>query len=207
VVPTIVEKRNFAALNWCLDYFTDIPEPLVITILTLLLSSIEKTEMRMRRKSSSSGGEEESDKETPIPAYPSNRQINQVLDRPFEQRQMIRSFRSMEFQHVKKFLEYLYCRLEASWDLNLEDPDENTSRISNLIKWICTIFDAHYPQFVFHSETEIVESLLSLMEEKSKVMRDIEGLEPLLVSSLAKVSFQPNPSPHSKFRTETALFD
>jgi len=112
----------------------------------------------------------------------------------------------MDFVTVKRFLGYLCSRLEDPWDLDLDDNEGTNSHLSNLFKWICTIFDAHYPQFVYHNETGIVESLLAIMDQKMKLMRDIEDLEPLLISAIGKVSFQPSQS-SSKYRSETVLFE
>jgi len=204
VVPDVIEKRNFEAIDWVLDYFTHIPEIDLIHILTLLLSVSTEPKKTLNEDEDETG--DSAKKKSPIPTYQHSPKINKILARPFDQQQMIRSLRSMSFQGVKKLLLYTTDRLDQTWALNLED-EEDRAEVSQLIKWMSALLDAQYPQFVFNNELDTIETVLALIEEKSKVMSVIEALEPLLSMTLAKTTFVPGPSPNSKYRTETVLFD
>lgn len=198
MIPDIIENRNFPALNWLLDYFFDIPELYLIQILTLLLT-IERTEK------SNTDVENTNEKNEVL----NNTQIDRILQRPFDQKEMLRSLRFVNFQFIKKLLEYVSNRLEVSWNnFALEDDeDQFRSEVSQLIKWTSTILDAHYPQFVFHNETSSIDTLLQLIESELKFMTEIESLEPLLSLTMTKTTFEPGPSPNSKYRSETVLFE
>jgi hypothetical protein len=146
--------------------------------------------------------------------YPNSQLINQMLERNFDQRQLLHEFRRLDFETVKMFLQYFWQRMNELWrvkvvcDIDGDVVEDDKHReLLQIFKWTCVVFDAQYPQFVSKNETELLDKVFQFINEKFKLLDEVESLEPLLTLILSKISYEPKPARNTKYRVETVTFE
>ncbi|ODM87413.1 Nucleolar protein 11-like [Orchesella cincta] len=180
VIPAALEANNSSALDWILDTFSDIPEVHVVSMVVFSLKEVKESNEV-------------------------NERLNKLLLRKFDKQLLTSSLRHIPYEEVKKLLGYLNALIETNWELKIDYEDE--SSMKSWLKWCSALIDAHYTKFVLHSETDIIENLLQAICECTKVMEAVQEMEPFLVLTYSKTSFEPNSSSISRWRTETITFE
>ncbi|CAL8074699.1 unnamed protein product [Orchesella dallaii] len=180
VIPAALEAANTSAIDWILDTFSDIPEVHVVSMVVFSLKEVPES-------------------------YVISERLNKLLLRKFDKQLLTASLRHIPYEEVKKLLAYLNSLIETSWELKIDYEDEYVMK--SWLKWCSALIDAHYTKFVIHSETDVIEKLLHSVSECTKVMETVREMEPFLVLSHSKTSYEPNSSLISRWRTETITFD
>jgi len=91
LLPQLLETKAVSELNWCIKYFTDVPETSLVQILLFCLENVNKT-----------------DKEGPY-----HKLLNAILHAPFSDVCLLPCLRTVPFHHILTLLHYLADELEA----------------------------------------------------------------------------------------------
>ena len=185
-----METTNLSTIDWILSSFWDIPEYHLVSLLGGLLKN-QSDSLDLEN----SNGQEKS-------TFVSDSRINSIIKRPCDHQLLVKSLATMDYKSVRIFLTYLYSTMECGWVLD----SSNTDLLSSILKWTNALMDAHYTKFVFNSETDLVQMMLRILNEKMEIVASIQELEPLLLMIKANIKFEPGLSSSRKWRTETISF-
>jgi len=213
IIPAILGNDNIPALDWILDAVTDIPENLLVSILSFLLKI--RQDPFLTRMGTSDSKENQSNEENHLDgtSFTPDTRINSLLFRDVDERELVRALPTMDYGQVKYLISYLKSMMDYDWpvtqvegETRCENEVDLQLSASRWIKWISCVLNAHYAKFVINSEIDMVESLLVAIDERTKLFDAIEEFSPYFLMTYNKVNFEPRPNPNSKWRSEIITF-
>lgn len=178
-----MEKSNAHALDWILDTFVDIPEVHLVSLVIFSLVDISKIADGM----------------------PNHERLDKILQRKFDKSLLTSSLKHIAYEDVKTLLGYINNLIRTQWQFEVELEDE--SPMQSWLKWSSALIDAHYTKFILHNDTNIIDSLLESVSECTQVLKEVEDMEPYLLMTYSKTSFEPAPDTMKRWRTETITFE
>lgn len=184
MIPAALEKSNGAALDWILDTFVDIPEVHLVSIAVFSLQEVSVADGSCSK----------------------SERLNAVLMRKFDRHLLTLSLRHVAYDDAKKFLLYLNDLIKNHWFLTSEDDIDNCP-IACWLMWCTSLVDAHYTKFILHNDTFEIENLLASISDCTKVLNSVAEVEPFLMMTYSKVSFEPTADTTTRWRTETVIFE
>jgi hypothetical protein len=195
VIPQVLEKGDATAIQWILEYFEDIPERLLVQLLPSALAAFESPD---------------SD-DVPIDITTTTGPqhiILAILKRPFDKQEMAKCLKCLTYKDSQLFLSLLTKMLSGSCLLteNGQTMDENTLLLNKIMVWVGALLDAQYTNFVFTGETETIDKMLKVVNDKISLMKEIERLGPLVDMMVNKTKYEPRPNPKSIYRVEKVIF-
>lgn len=137
IIPKLIETKDISSILWCLDNFRDLPEKLLVELLSFSLQSSDSGEFL-----------ENGD----IYKHPSEIQseiLNKILSNSFTDIYLLKYLKtSLSFKEIFKLLQILterICRFNAS-ELD----------IIKLYQWINLLLDSHYQEYILNQDLPLI---------------------------------------------------
>lgn len=188
LLTQLIEAKDVSSLRWCLQNFIDIPEELLVKLVSLSLtesnSVFEKLELEEQNSRTPASNKAEvrlvnglSETSDSSPLEPDSRRqfLNKVLTIPMNSVTLLTNIRSgLKFEEGLSLLEYLCYLVSVRNDLS----------DVNLFNWTIVLIDAFYQQFILSRDTRVLEMILVLKEKIDltiSALNEIKKLVPIVM--------------------------
>lgn len=165
LIPLLMESGDVASICWCLDTFKDLPEKLLVDLLTFTLKSPDKVFVPLQN------GITDTTLKANI-SYSRDHFLDKVFSIGYSNVSLLPHLKiGLTFDQVLKLLEYLMCKLNEETDLLDDNSQPNDQQ---LYEWFCVLLDSHYQHYLLSQDTHILElfnRLDSILEEHVSMKR------------------------------------
>lgn len=159
LIPQLVEAKDITTIIWCLDNFGDLPEKLLINLLSFCLRTPDKTFAPLQN--GTAGGK-------PKKSLPSsrNRFLDRIFGSSFSHIAVLTYLKSeLNFNEILRLMNYLIEKLDGSEreSTSLWEPDER-----QIYEWACLLLDSHYQNYLLSQDPgvlDVLNKLSSLLDE------------------------------------------
>lgn len=162
LLTQLIETKDIPSIYWCLQKFIDIPENILVKLVSLAL-----TEPDAQFENISATDSEIPDLRTHF--------LVKLFTIPVNKVNLLNNLRNN-----LKFEEGLMLLKLFSSSLELQSNESDV----NLLNWIITLLDAFYQQFILSRDSRVLESILSLREKIDShisVLNELKKLQPVLI--------------------------
>ncbi|KAH0947362.1 hypothetical protein HN011_007875 [Eciton burchellii] len=174
VIPNLIESNDISSIYWCLDTFKDLPEKLLIDLLTFALKSPDKIFVPMQNGTTNNISKANN-------PYSRDNFLAKVLSISYSNVSLLPHLKTgLTFDEVLKLLEYLMLKLSEETNSLEDNPQPNDHQ---LYEWFCVLLDSHYQHYLLSQDTYVLElfnKLNSILEEHFQFLQDLANLRPTL---------------------------
>lgn len=174
LIPLLMESGDVASICWCLDTFKDLPEKLLVDLLTFTLKSPDKVFVPLQN------GITDTTLKANI-SYSRDHFLDKVFSIGYSNVSLLPHLKiGLTFDQVLKLLEYLMCKLNEETDLLDDNSQPNDQQ---LYEWFCVLLDSHYQHYLLSQDTHILElfnRLDSILEEHFQFLQNLVNLRPMI---------------------------
>ncbi|XP_051173687.1 nucleolar protein 11 [Leptopilina boulardi] len=192
IIPELIESKDITSILWCLDNFRDLPEKLLVDLLSFSLRTSDNV------KSLRNG---DIDKEpTKIVSNIQDKFLNKIFSSTYTDIYLLMHLKtSLSFEEILKVLKNLVERLdiEENLDQQSEEPD-----FLQLYQWTNLLLDSHYQNYLLARDPQILNKLQNLqiiLDKHFQLLKDLENLRPMLVRILSGKPVKPTTQDFNKF--------
>lgn len=165
LIPLLMESGDVASICWCLDTFKDLPEKLLVDLLTFTLKSSDQVFVPLQNGTTDSTLKANN-------LYSRDNFLDKVFSISYSSVTLLPHLKTgLTFDQVLKLLEYLMCKLNEETD-SLDDNSQPSDQ--QLYEWSCVLLDSHYQHYLLSQDTYILElfnRLNSTLEEHVSMNR------------------------------------
>lgn len=170
IFPKLIEKNDITTILIAIDYFTDIPESIIVKILSFCLRRVIITKKNVDILTKRISGQ-------------SGLLLDKILILPFNDVLLLPHLRiELKFDEMLILLQYL-CYLLSENGHTLPNMDSIVMAERKLIEWGCLLLDGHYQQLLLSKDANIIESLQYfkvLVDTYMLCMDDYKKVEPVV---------------------------
>ncbi|XP_015510875.1 nucleolar protein 11 isoform X1 [Neodiprion lecontei] len=195
LIPALIKSRDIRNIIWCLKNFRDVPEKLLINLLSFCLTTSDKS------FDSDQNGFTDS-----CVIEPLGRAVflNHILSVHYSDICLMSHLKtSLGFTEILSLLDYLTHALDSTQEEH-ELPQTGTSQPSEeqLLDWASLLLDSHYQQYLLSQDPRIcslLQQLSSVLEVHFHVIDDLQTLRSLVERLRDGKSLGPTPKSASKY--------
>lgn len=148
LIPLLIESGDVASICWCLDTFKDLPEKLLVDLLTFTLKSPDRIFVPLQNGTTDSALKANN-------PYSRDNFLDKVFSISYSSVTLLPHLKTgLTFDQVLKLLEYLMCKLNEKMD-SLNDNSQPSDQ--QLYEWSCVLLDSHYQYYLLSQDTYILE--------------------------------------------------
>lgn len=174
LIPLLMESGDVASICWCLDTFKDLPEKLLVDLLTFTLKSSDQVFVPLQNGTTDSTLKANN-------LYSRDNFLDKVFSISYSSVTLLPHLKTgLTFDQVLKLLEYLMCKLNEETD-SLDDNSQPSDQ--QLYEWSCVLLDSHYQHYLLSQDTYILElfnRLNSTLEEHFQFLQNLVNLRPMV---------------------------
>jgi len=163
LIPNLMESNDILSIYWCLDTFKDLPEKLLVDLLTFALRSPDKIFVPVQNGTTDSISKANN-------PYSRDSFLAKVLSISYSSVSLLPHLKTgLTFDEVLKLLEYLMLKLSEETNSLEDNPQPNDHQ---LYEWSCVLLDSHYQHYLLSQDTYVLElfnKLNSILEEHVRI--------------------------------------
>ncbi|XP_014477320.1 PREDICTED: nucleolar protein 11 [Dinoponera quadriceps] len=172
LIPFLIGFDDIPSICWCLDRFKDLPEKLLVDLLTFSLRSPDRVFVQLPN------GDASTSVDNPYSRYDF---LDKVLSIDYSSTALLTHLKSsLTFDEVLRLLEYLTNKLNEQ--MNSFNGGSQPSE-QQLYKWPSVLLDAYYQHYLMSQDAHVLElfnRLNFVLEEHAQFLRDLDNLRPMM---------------------------
>ncbi|XP_012259127.2 nucleolar protein 11 [Athalia rosae] len=176
LIPPLVKSKDIKNIIWFLNNFGDIPEQLLVQLLSFCLTTSDDTFDSIQNGFTDS----------PQIVQPTGRVIllNSILSVSYSDVCLLTHLKaSLGFNEILILLNYLRHTLDASQEPATHHPGTSEPTEEQLLDWASLLLDSHYQQYLLSQDPKIctlLEQLTAVLDLHFQFINDLETLRPMI---------------------------
>ncbi|XP_033214003.1 uncharacterized protein LOC117171063 isoform X2 [Belonocnema kinseyi] len=192
IIPQLIESSDIPSIVWCLDNFQDLPEKLLVDLLSFYLLNSDKS-----KKPLENGDAAKKRRKT---VEIQNNLLDKILSVSYTDIYLLSYLKTnLSFDEILRLFHYLVEKLEIeenSGDVSLK------SDYLQLYQWTSMLLDSHYQEYLLAQDPKVLEQLEKLgavLEHHFQLLKDLENFRPMLVRLINGKPLKPATQDFNKF--------
>lgn len=150
IIPELIESKDISSILWCLDNFRDLPEKLLVDVLSFSLKTLSDDNVNFSKNADKSKIESNVQKKF----------LNKIFSSTYTDIYLLMHLKlSLSFEEILKLLQNLVERLdiEENSDQRLVEPN-----FLQLYQWTILLLDSHYQNYLLARDPQILNQFQNL---------------------------------------------
>ena len=155
IIPQLIESKDIPSILWCLDNLKDIPEKLLVDLLSFCLRTSDKTSKPLENGNVNG-------KAPKTLENIQNEFLNKILNVSYTDIYLLSHLKMcLTFDEILRLFQYFIERLDVK-----ENSEENSTKpdYQQLYQWASLLLDSHYQNYLLTQDSQVLKQLQKLNE-------------------------------------------